>query len=65
MIDVINFKDYLSEERTPLTETHLARKTFAEIPAQYVNYMQSKNAPLNKEKKGVKTAKNEFITEKG
>ena len=64
MIDVINFKDYLCEQRTPLTQIQLARKTFAQIPSQYVNYMQSKNAPLNKEKKGVKTAKNEFITQK-
>lgn len=58
MIDVINFKDYITEQRTPLTEVHLARKTFAEIPAQFVRYMQGKGIRPNKEKKGIKTAKN-------
>jgi hypothetical protein len=62
MIDVINFKEYLCEERNALTPIHLARKTFAEIPSQYVKYMQSKDIGPNKEKKGVKTAKHEFIS---
>lgn len=48
MIDVIEFKDYLGEEKTPLTEIHLARKTFAEIPAQFVKYMQDKGIRPNK-----------------
>jgi len=62
MVDMIIFNDYLCEERNPLTEIHLARKTFAEIPSQYVKYMQSKGIGPNKEKKGGKTAKNEFIS---
>lgn len=64
MIDVIDFREYLAEERNPLTEIRLARKTFAEIPAQFVGYMQAKGIRPNKEKKGTKMAKNEFISEK-
>lgn len=64
MIDFIDFKDYLCEKRTPLTEINLARKTFAEIPSQFVKYMQDKSIRPNKEKKGMKAAKNEFISEK-
>lgn len=48
MIDVIDFKDYITAERNALTEIHLARKTFAEIPAQFVGYMQSKGIRPNK-----------------
>jgi hypothetical protein len=29
MVDFINFKEYLSEERNAMTETRLARKTFS------------------------------------
>jgi len=35
----------------------LARKTFAELPNQFVDYMQRKNIKPNKEKKGLKAAK--------
>lgn len=47
-MDFINFKEYLSEERNPMTETKLARKTFSEIPSQFVDYMQRKGIKPNK-----------------
>jgi hypothetical protein len=47
-----------------MTETKLARKTFSEIPSQFVAFMQKKDIKPNKEKKSLKAAKSEFITEK-
>jgi hypothetical protein len=47
-----------------MTETRLARKTFSEIPSQFVDYMQRKGIKPNKEKKSLKAAKSEFITDK-
>ena len=61
MIDFINFNVYLNEEQSPLKEVSLARKTFSEIPTQYVDYMQTKKIDPNREKKGPKAAKADFI----
>jgi len=62
MIDFLNLNDYLSEKSSPQAETNLALITFAEIPTQFVDYMQRKNIKPNKEKKGLKAAKSEFIS---
>ncbi len=47
-----------------MTETKLARKTFSEIPSQFVDYMQAKGIKPNKQKKSLKSAKSQFITQK-
>lgn len=64
MIDFINIKTYIEAERNAMTETKLARKTFSEIPRHFVDYMQKKGIKPNKEKRSLKAAKSEFITEK-
>jgi hypothetical protein len=63
MIDFIDFKEYLidEKERNFLTEINLAKKIFAELPKQFVNYMKAQHIRPNKEKKGIKAAKSEFL----
>lgn len=48
MVDFVKFKDYLIVERNAMMETKLARKTFAEIPSHFVNYMKRKGIKPNK-----------------
>ena len=62
MIDFINFQEYVGVEKNAMTQTKLARKTFSEIPSQFVDYMQGKGIKPNKEKKSLKAAKSQFIT---
>ena len=66
MIGFIDFKEYQLDEKLTKyeTETNLARKTFSEIPKQFVSYMQAHHVRPNKEKRAIKAAKGEFLAEK-
>lgn len=57
MIGFISLNQLLKDKSSPQAETKLALITFAEIPNQFVDYMQRKNIKPNKEKKGLKAAK--------
>lgn len=59
-MDFIRIEDFLSDE----SKLSLARETFAEIPNQFIEYMTRKGIKPSKEKKSLKAAKSEFISEK-
>ena len=61
--DIVDFirLDNFTVQKGDIT---LARETFAEIPKQFIDYMNSKNIKPNREKKSLKAAKQEFISEK-
>jgi hypothetical protein len=62
IVDFIKLIDFKKDKDKGYTS--LARETFAEIPSQFIDYMTSKNIKPNREKKSLKAAKAEFISEK-
>ena len=60
IVDLIKINEFIHDQ----SKITLARETFAEIPNHFIEYMSKKGIKPSKEKKNLKAAKAEFISEK-